>query len=387
MMDCSEVLSLIPAYCSGELDDEQRRQVEEHLASCPTCRHEVDREESLRQTLSGQASDDPPPGYWDGFDTGLRARIRGTVGVLWGLGCLPGAIAGLVGGVIAFVLTFSSAAEGLLDRIGFIGVLIIALCTGLALGLAFRVAFKRADRRISASLGQDESTLKRLIRANPVCRAVFIFLSVVFCIGVPAYISIMFAQAAGNVPITARILLAPLAFLALALGCGIFTVRYIRSNRGRLRPTRIDRALALLHIAALMSMILWQMSIDLGMHAPSKVRDQAESAYRAGNTRSAIAMLRNCIRKQPDSPWVLECYELLGEIYKDKGQPVQARAAYREGIQAYEHLLAHPHYNYTTSDRSSMAFHASLLYEDLGNECKADELRRLYNGLDRESDY
>jgi len=383
MMDCSEVQRLIPAYCRGELGDDMRCQVEEHLAGCPTCHDEVDREECLRQTLSGQAADDPPRDYWDGFNTRLRSRTRGTVGVLWGLGCLPGALIGLVGGVIISTLLFSSAFARVLDRIGFIGLLIVALCIGLAL----RFIYKRADRRVSASLGEDESTLKRLIRANPICRAIFPVASTIFWLGMAAYISVIAASHAEHVPIMTRIVLAILVFLGFAVSCSISTVRYIRSDGGRPRNTPISRAFILLAFAALMSLNLWQMSIDDAMDAPSKVRHRAESVYKAGNTRSAIAMLRSSIKKQPDSPRVLECYELLGKIYKDKGQPVQARAAYGEGIQAYERLLKHPHYNYTTFDRGSMAFHASELYDGLGNERKADELRRLNDRLWAEPDF
>jgi anti-sigma factor RsiW len=49
-LPCIEVVELVSDYLDGELDQETRRRVEEHLALCPACRVYV---EQVRDTVRG----------------------------------------------------------------------------------------------------------------------------------------------------------------------------------------------------------------------------------------------------------------------------------------------------------------------------------------------
>jgi anti-sigma factor RsiW len=47
-MKCQEIEALLADYLGGELDETKRRALTEHLASCPTCRGEI---EALEETV------------------------------------------------------------------------------------------------------------------------------------------------------------------------------------------------------------------------------------------------------------------------------------------------------------------------------------------------
>ena len=97
-MNCSEVQNLIPQYLGGELDDDIRRELEEHITGCPDCQEGMRREQSLGD-LIGQSADDPPEEYWGSYNERVRSRIRGAVVMFWRLGILAGCLAGLIGGL------------------------------------------------------------------------------------------------------------------------------------------------------------------------------------------------------------------------------------------------------------------------------------------------
>ena len=52
VMNCSESQQLLHPYADGELDLLHSVQMEEHLATCPQCSSQLQRLESLRESLA-----------------------------------------------------------------------------------------------------------------------------------------------------------------------------------------------------------------------------------------------------------------------------------------------------------------------------------------------
>jgi anti-sigma factor RsiW len=117
-MDCKDVSRLMAAYLDNEVTAEERRQIEAHLAGCPRCRKELAdmaaAQDSLRRAFKETASEaGVPRDTWKQIQPGLeinrpsflflfrtrRRRLIATIilaiivitlGILWGLGILPG---------------------------------------------------------------------------------------------------------------------------------------------------------------------------------------------------------------------------------------------------------------------------------------------------------
>jgi anti-sigma factor RsiW len=74
MMRCDEAMGLL---VSGEIDEEARAGLEEHLRSCAACARDADRVREAFRVLTSDAGDphDPGPVYWNAFGRRLRDRI------------------------------------------------------------------------------------------------------------------------------------------------------------------------------------------------------------------------------------------------------------------------------------------------------------------------
>jgi anti-sigma factor RsiW len=70
-MECAEVFSRLSAWLDGELEPEEARRVEEHLARCESCR----RQRVLLGATSRAVRALPPETVSDGFDARLRRRL------------------------------------------------------------------------------------------------------------------------------------------------------------------------------------------------------------------------------------------------------------------------------------------------------------------------
>jgi len=380
-MECSEVYNLIPAYCRDELDSDQRRKVEEHLAFCRSCREDVGLEKRLGVALSNHADDEPPEDYWDDFNGRLRSRMRGSIGVLWSIGCLPGILAGVAAGLVAFGVVLSYPVVAMPGMPKWVGELLTMTVLALGIGLAIALVLRLASKRVSGQLGKDENSLMRAIRANPLYRRAFLFVSITLFAGLWAFLAVSFARDAADVPIVARVVLAAIAFLGGAISCAMYFWEYLRSGGVRPRPTILSRVLAVLAIAGLMSINLWELSILERLREPVNVVNQAEAMYQAGDEGSAISALRGAIAKYPDYPNVLRCYRELGSIYEKKGDRAQARAVYRDGIRTYDRIQQDPRYAMRLSTRASMAGSAAIFCERVGDLRRSKELERLSEKL------
>ena len=73
---CQQIVEWVTDYLEGELGDEARRLVDEHLADCPPCQRYLDQ---IRQTLLvlGTVSDDSlSPDAWTALRTAFRDLDR-----------------------------------------------------------------------------------------------------------------------------------------------------------------------------------------------------------------------------------------------------------------------------------------------------------------------
>jgi predicted anti-sigma-YlaC factor YlaD len=65
-----ELRELLGAYALDAVDDDERQTIEQHLASCSDCRHEVDQHLSVAAMLA-QADSPVPEGLWDRVRAGI----------------------------------------------------------------------------------------------------------------------------------------------------------------------------------------------------------------------------------------------------------------------------------------------------------------------------
>ena len=71
MMDCCEVQTLLSAYYDGELPDESRTTVAEHLTQCSACAGELARFEKLSVLTQRLGTPEPPAQLWDRIEPQL----------------------------------------------------------------------------------------------------------------------------------------------------------------------------------------------------------------------------------------------------------------------------------------------------------------------------
>ena len=142
-MTCQDHKDLMMAYLDEELNDEQKRVFEAHLASCPDCAKEMKEFRKLKQMTDQVAFVEPEDRVWNEYWSGVYNRFeRGTGWVLFSLA----AIALLLYGGFRLIETIVvDPAVGVLLKIG-----LLALLAGLAIlfvsVLRERVYFWSRDR-------------------------------------------------------------------------------------------------------------------------------------------------------------------------------------------------------------------------------------------------
>ena len=375
-MNCSEVQNLIPRYLSGEMDEDTRRELEEHISGCPDCREGMRREQSLRD-LIGQSADDPPEEYWGSYNERVRSRIRGAVGMLWRLGILAGCLAGLIGGFAEHMgiwnLASSSTCPPLLRTIT-----MWCLVVGLAVVVGF--LFKRFSIRGLPRYERDETSLKHAIAMNPVYRWTLVSLFVLLLLGAAIYLPLAFTRDL-LMPGWAVWTLRVLVFVGFASGipgsCRTITDyldgRDIHAEWARKTLKQRLTAFPILKITMLflLASFIWDAGMLRYVNAPMECMQRADVFFSSGDTHSAVSILKSGIRKYGDRYSVLDCYTRLGEIYKKTGHPAEARDTYRAGTRAYKYLVAHPKSYYRKQDRLRLLSDAANLYFRLGENKSA----------------
>lgn len=378
-MDCSEIKNLIPMYSNGELNDETRRQVEEHLDGCPDCRNDLDREQSLGE-LIGQSADDPPEEYWGDYNDRVRSRIRGAFAMSWRMGCLPAIIVGPILGFLAGNLFWVLAGRPGMLRF------IAPIVMGLAWAFIFVLIFKYANRRGLPGYARDERRLQQVIAAKPLLRGTLMTMLILTNLGVLIYLAYQFASNAHLPPIVRLVL-----GIVIFLGMGSITPAYYKQMRDYLTGrtnTLVDwsapreslrkrlRAHPLLLLTALIlfSLAAWDMHVSNYLRPPNDCWFHAQDIREKGDVRSAISTLRTCMGKYGDRYTVLVSYRELGRVYSESGQQERARQVYSEGIEVYLRFAQRPKFYYSKNDQFALLERGAELYIGLGENRKACEL-------------
>ena len=142
-MTCQDHKDLMMAYLDDELNDEQRRAFEAHLASCPECTKDLAQFKKLKEITDGVALVEPEDRVWEQYWGNIYNRIeRGTGWILFSVAAISLLI---YGGFEIIEWIIEDRTVGILMKIG-----MLALLGGLAIlfvsVLRERVYFWSKDR-------------------------------------------------------------------------------------------------------------------------------------------------------------------------------------------------------------------------------------------------
>lgn len=142
-MTCQDHKDLMMAYLDNELDEEQRRAFEAHLASCPECTKEMAQFKKLKQMTDGMAFVEPEDRVWEQYWSRLYNRIERRAG--WVLFSVAAIVLLIYFGFELIEQIITDPAVGVLLKVG-----LLALLGGLAIlfvsVLRERVYFWSRDR-------------------------------------------------------------------------------------------------------------------------------------------------------------------------------------------------------------------------------------------------
>jgi len=142
-MTCQDHKDLMMAYLDDELNDDQKRAFEAHLASCSDCAKDMEEFKKLKRMTDCVALVEPEDKVWDEYWNHLYNRIeRGTGWILFSVA----AIALLIYGGFELIETIiQDRTVGVLAKVG-----LLALIGGLAIlfvsVLRERIYFWSRDR-------------------------------------------------------------------------------------------------------------------------------------------------------------------------------------------------------------------------------------------------
>jgi len=88
-MNCEEFKARISAYVDDELEPDQRKRLEEHLANCPSCRQELAEEKALKEELDMIRFKEPTDAELGRYWSSVYNRLERGVGwILFSLGAI-----------------------------------------------------------------------------------------------------------------------------------------------------------------------------------------------------------------------------------------------------------------------------------------------------------
>jgi predicted anti-sigma-YlaC factor YlaD len=88
-MGHQRIKELISSYYDGELDEEKRRQLEEHLVDCPECRKEFEEMGRFEEVMSKMELKKPPKEVWQIYWASVYNRLERRIGwILLSIGAM-----------------------------------------------------------------------------------------------------------------------------------------------------------------------------------------------------------------------------------------------------------------------------------------------------------
>jgi len=120
-MDHQKIRELISRYHDGELDQEQRRQVERHLGECRECRREFEEMSRFEEVMTKMAFRKPKKETWEVYWASVYNRLERRIG--WILLSIGGMILLFFGGYKAVEGIIQDPSTPLLLKVGLLALL------------------------------------------------------------------------------------------------------------------------------------------------------------------------------------------------------------------------------------------------------------------------
>ena len=115
-MDHQKIKQLISSYHDKELDEEKRKQVEEHLKECPECRKEFEEMGKFEEVMNKMELKKPPREVWQIYWASIYNRLERRIG--WILLSIGGMILIFFGGYKMVEGIIQDPSTSLLLKIG-----------------------------------------------------------------------------------------------------------------------------------------------------------------------------------------------------------------------------------------------------------------------------
>lgn len=111
-MKCERYAHLLSLYATGDLEEEEKREIDAHLEVCEACRQELEELSDLKDSLLALDFEDPGEEFWERFEREVMAATEGeSAGRLLRLGRAAGrAILPLRGAGFSGALGYAAAA-------------------------------------------------------------------------------------------------------------------------------------------------------------------------------------------------------------------------------------------------------------------------------------
>jgi predicted anti-sigma-YlaC factor YlaD len=142
-MTCRNYKDLMMAYLDNEIDDEQRKAFEEHLASCPQCTQELKEFEKLKQLTDSVTLSEPEDRIWQQYWGNVYNRVERSLG--WILFSVAAILLTVYGGFELIENIIRDQTVGMLLKIALL-VLIAGLAILFVSVLRERIYFWKKDR-------------------------------------------------------------------------------------------------------------------------------------------------------------------------------------------------------------------------------------------------
>ena len=142
-MTCEDYKHLMMGFWDGELDEQQKLSLEEHLKSCEECKIELEEFKQLKQITEGIHLAEPEEAMWEHYWSGIYNRIERGVG--WLLFSVAGVLLLMYGGFKVIEEIVTDPTVNIVLKVGLFG-----LIGGLAILLASvfreRIYFRKKNR-------------------------------------------------------------------------------------------------------------------------------------------------------------------------------------------------------------------------------------------------